>query len=85
MSDKFDFTTASNLIQAIESTVLVLETKNERMEKQFAALREGFKDSGYDDYAVDMTMTNNALKDVTSQLREIAKSISKYAEQLKGI
>ena len=37
MSDKFDFTTASNLIQAIESTVLVLETKNERMEKQFAA------------------------------------------------
>lgn len=85
MGDKFDFNVANNLISALTATASALEIKNEEMEKQFKMLREGFKDSGYDEYAIDVASASNALQEVTMQLKSIAKSVADYTNRLKGI
>ena len=79
MATKFDFTVADQLVGAVEQTASAL------IEKHFGALHEGFKDSAYDEYAMDMSAANKAIKDVVLQLREVGKHIAKYSEKLKGI
>ena len=49
------------------------------------ALREGFKDSGYDAFALDMTAANNSIKEVITQMHVVANHIAKYAEKLKHV
>ena len=84
-SDKFDFTVANSLVQAIESAASTLDVKNGQMEQKFGNLREGFKDSGYDVFAVDMSAANNAIDDVIKQMRVVANHIAGYAEKLKNV
>lgn len=83
--DKFDFNVANSLVQTVDAAASTLDVKNGQMEKKFGALREGFKDSGYDAYALDMSAANNAVKDVVTQMRAVAKHIAEYAEKLKQI
>ena len=83
--DKFDFNVADSLVQAVDTAASTLDVKNGQMEKKFGNLREGFKDSGYDAYALDMSAANNAVKDVVTQMRVVAKHIAEYAEKLKHI
>ena len=83
--DKFDFTVASSLVQAVESAASTLDVKNGQMEQKFGSLRAGFKDSGYDAFAVDMSAANNAVKEVIKQMHVVAKHISEYAEQLRDV
>lgn len=85
MATKFDFTVADQLVGAVEQTASALEVKNGQIEKHFGALHEGFKDSAYDEYAMDMSAANKAIKDVVLQLREVGKHIAEYSEKLKGI
>ena len=82
MGDKFDFNTASALIQAVEGTASALEIKNGQMEKRFGELREYFKDSGYDAFALDMSSADTAIKEVINQLRAISRNIGEYAIKL---
>lgn len=83
--DKFDFTVASSLVQAVESAASTLDVKNGQMEQKFGSLREGFKDSGYDAFAVDMSAANNAVKEVIKQMHVVAKHISEHAEKLRDV
>ena len=83
--DKFDFNVANSLVQAVDTAASTLAVKNGQMEKKFGSLREGFKDSGYDAYALDMSAANKAVKDVVTQMRVVAKHIAEYAEKLKHI
>jgi len=83
--DKFDFNVANSLIQAVSAAASTLEIKNGQMEKKFGNLREGFNDSGYDAYALDMSAANKAVKDVITQMRVVAKHIDDYKEKLKNI
>ncbi len=83
--DKFDFTVASSLVQAVDAAASTLDVKNGQMEKKFGGLHEGFKDSGYDAYSLDMAAANNAIKSVMTQMRVVAKHIAEYAEKLRDI
>lgn len=83
MSDKFDFNVASSLIQAVEGAASALDVKNGQMEKRFGELREGFKDSGYDAFAVDMATADTAIKEVIGQLHAVSKYIGDYAVKLR--
>lgn len=83
--DKFDFSVASSLVQAVDAAASTLDVKNGQMEKKFGDLREGFKDSGYDAYALDMSTADRAVKEVVTQMRVVAKHIAEYAEKLKQI
>ena len=83
--DKFDFHVATSLVQAVDTSASTLEAKNEQMEQRFGKLREGFKDSGYDAYALDMSAANNTVKAVVTQMRSVAKHIAEYAEKLEHI
>lgn len=83
--DKFDFTTAASLVQAVTSAASTLDVKNGQMEQKFGKLREGFKDSGYDAFALDMTAANNSIKEVITQMHVVANHIAKYAEKLKHV
>lgn len=83
MSDKFDFNTASRLVQVIESAASALDVKNGQMEKRFGELHESFKDSGYDAYALDMTAADKAIGEVIQQLRAVGAHIAKYAIRLQ--
>lgn len=83
--DKFDFNVASNLVQAIDSAASTLDVKNGQMEKKFGSLREGFKDSGYDAYALDMSAASKAINDVVMQMRVVGKHIAEYSEKLKNV
>ena len=85
MGTKFDFTVADQLVSAVEQTASALEVKNGQIEKHFGALHEGFKDSAYDEYAMDMSKANKAIQDVVTQLRQVGKHIAQYAEKLRGI
>lgn len=81
--DKFDFGVADVLVQRVDSASDVLEDKNEEMERKFSRLHEGFKDSGYDAFAQDMSAAKNAVNDVVLQMRVVAKHIAIYAERLR--
>lgn len=81
--DKFDFDVASSLIQAIEGTADLLDVKNGQMEKKFLALREGFKDSGYDVFAIDMNTANSAISEIITQLHEVSRHVGEYTEKLR--
>lgn len=83
--DKFDFTVASSLVQTVDTAASALNVKNSQMEQKFGQLREGFKDSGYDAFALDMSAANNAINDVVAQMRVVAKHIAEYAEKLKTV
>ena len=83
--DKFDFNVASSLVQLVDSSASTLNVKNGQMEKSFGDLREGFKDSGYDAYALDMAAAKNAVQDVVTQMQVVAKHIAEYAEKLRDI
>lgn len=83
--DKFDFRVASSLIQAVDAAANTLEIKNDQMEKSFKNLREGFKDRGYETFALDMSAASNAIKNVTVQMRIVTKHIMEYAEKLKNL
>lgn len=83
--DKFDFTVASSLVQTVDTAASALNVKNSQMEQKFGQLREGFKDSGYDAFALDMSAANNAINDVVTQMRVVAKHIAEYAEKMKTI
>lgn len=83
--NKFDFNVASSLVQVIDAAASTLEIKNEEMEKKFGNLREGFKDSGYDAYAMDMSAAKKTVEDVIAQMRVVAKHVAEYAEKLKTI
>ena len=83
--DRFDFTVATTLCNTIETAATALEIKNGQMESKFGNLREGFKDSGYDAYALDMSAANKAIGDVVIQMRTVAQHIATYAEKLKNI
>jgi len=81
--DKFDFQQAERLIEAVNSSASQIDVKNGQMEKRFGDLREYFKDSGYDDFAGDMSAANKAIADIIQQLHEISKHIASYAERLR--
>lgn len=83
--DKFDFNVADSLIQAVDAAAATLDVKNGQMEKKFGNLREGFKDSGYDAYALDMSAANNAVEGVVTQMRVVVKHIAEYSEKLKHV
>lgn len=83
--DKFDFKIANSLVQSVDAAASTLDIKNGQMEKKFGNLHESFKDSGYDSYALDMSAANNAIKDVVTQMRVVAKHIAEYAEKLKHV
>lgn len=82
-SDKFDFHTASSLVQAVDAAAAALEIKNDEMKRTFGNLREGFKDDGYNKYESDMSAANSTLQEVVKQMRAVAASIARYAEALK--
>jgi len=81
--DKFDFNVASSLVQAVEGTASALETQNGQMEAKFGALRDGFRDSGYDAFALDMSAADTAVKDVVTQLHAVSRHIANYAVRLR--
>ena len=83
MSDKFDFSTANQLIQAVEGAASALDVKNGQMEKRFGNLREYFKDAGYDVFAADMSAADTAIKEVITQLHEVSRNIGEYAIRLR--
>lgn len=82
-SNKFDFNTASNLVQAVEAAASALEVKNGQMETRFGKLHDSFKDDAYTAFATDMDKADKAIGDVISQLRAVAAHIAKYAERLR--
>ncbi len=82
-SDKFDFTVAEALVNAVEQTILVLEQKNDEINHRFKDLHDGFKDSEYDVYSLDMGRANSAIKEVMSQLRSVSIALKTYADRLR--
>lgn len=82
-SDKFDFRVAEQLVAAVEQTIIVLEQKNDEINHRFKDLHDGFKDSEYDVYSLDMGQANTAIKEVTSQLRSVSIAIKAYADRLR--
>lgn len=81
--DKFDFHVAESLVQVVQQAATALEIKNGQMEQKFGALHEGFKDSGYDAYACDMTAAGTVANGVITQLHTVAGCIAKYAARMR--
>lgn len=85
MATKFDFNVADSLVGAVEQAASTLDVKNGQIEKHFGALHEGFKDSAYEEYALDMSAANKAIQDVITQMRAVASKIAAYSDKLREI
>ncbi len=81
--NKFDFNVANQIVQAVSQSAAALDVKNGQMEKHFGNLREGFKDSGYDAFAVDMSAANKVIQDVINQMNVVGRHIADYARKLE--
>ena len=83
--DRFDFHVADQLVAAVIGAADALDVKNGQLEKQFGALHESFKDSGYDAYELDMSAISAGLKAVEDQMKAVAKHIAVYADKMRSI
>lgn len=83
--DKFNFNTASTLVQVLNKATTTLEDKNEKMSDLFTQLGEGFKDDGYSKYESDIKSADQSITDIISQLKSVTKSIAEYAVKLREV
>ncbi len=83
MGNKFDFRQGEKLSQSMVVAADKLDVYNGQMEKKFAQLAEFFRDSGYDEYSVDMDKANKAISDVVEQMKHVGRAIAEYASRLK--
>ena len=83
MKSKFDFEVARRLEETVFKAAETLDVQNGQMEKRFGALEEFVRDSGYDAFAVDMKSADAAIREVSAQMRSVARSIHDYADRLR--
>ena len=76
MSNRFDFRTAEKLVELVEKTASNLETR-------FGRLHDFFKDAGYDEFTADMGAANRAVKEVTTQMHAVSRTLANYAAVLR--
>lgn len=81
--NKFDFNTANRLVELVAGVVDTLDVKNGQMEHRFGALREVFKDDGYDRYSKDMKKADEAIGEVLNQMKKVGAAIATYAVKLR--
>jgi len=83
MSNRFDFTVAEQLCAAVDQAADLMETKRTELDSRFKKLHESFKDDAYENFSLDMDAANRAVSDVIQQMKDTAKHIGQYAQQLK--
>ena len=83
MSNRFDFTVAEALCDAVNKASNLMEKKSEDLETRFQKLHEFFKDDAYENLSQDMSAANRSVDNVIQQMRDTAKHIGQYAQHLK--
>ena len=85
MGNKFDFEVARKLEEMTVKAAETLDVQNGQMEKHFGNLQAFIQDSGYDDFAMDMSEADAAIQEVIAQMKAVSQRIHNYAERIRDV
>ncbi|WP_352419542.1 hypothetical protein [Proteiniborus sp.] len=83
MGNKFDFSTAETLCELLIDTADTMESENTKMQHNFDALHESFRDSTYDVFKSEFSDADKTIADAITALRELNIALRKYSEQMR--
>lgn len=79
---KFDFSTACELTNKLTTCMDVLESENDRLQNNFSALNEHFKDAYYEEFKVEFEKGDRIIKTINEDVRELTVALINYAMKL---
>lgn len=82
MANRFSFSTAEQLLAALQSAKETLFQKNNLLAQMFCQLAEYFRDSGYDAFQMSMRQAKNSSDQVLNMMESVILHITHYKEQL---
>lgn len=82
MGNKFDFGTANDLCELLMTAAETMESENQKIQNNFIALHETFKDKAYDEFQSDFNAADRTMSKIIADLREIQKALSDYKTRL---
>lgn len=82
MADKFSFTSADQLIQALSSAHQALKTQTDQLLRVFTVLGQSFRDDAYEELRQEMDRSHQASRDVIEELAFTIAQLCKYREAL---
>lgn len=59
-----------------------MESENQKIQNNFIALHETFKDKAYDEFQSDFNAADRTMSKIIADLREIHKALSDYKTRL---
>lgn len=77
-NNKYDFSSATRLINVLSTSAITLKNKNEDLITLFGKLKTSFNDSGYTELEPEIKKANNSLTEVITQIVQVAKKIDDY-------
>ena len=82
MGNKFDIETANDLCELLKTAAETMESENQKIQNNFIALHETFKDKAYDEFQSDFNAADRTMSKIIADLREIHKALSDYKTRL---
>lgn len=82
-NNKFDFDTATKLSSLLIRTADTMEAENEKMQHNFLALNETWKDRAYGEFQDQFRDADKTVAEAVALLRELNKNMLAYAMKLR--
>lgn len=79
---KFDFSVACDLTNKLTNCMDTLESEHEKLQNNFTALSESFKDAYYDEFKVEFEKGERAVKAISGDVRDLTVTLIDYALKL---
>lgn len=79
---KFNFSVACDLTNRLRVCREIVEDEHEKLQTNFSALNEHFKDAYYEEFKVEFEKGNRVVKDINEDVRILTISMIDYAMKL---
>ncbi len=79
---RFNFDTACELTNKLTTCMDVLESENDRLQNNFSALNEHFKDAYYEEFKVEFEKGDRIIKAINEDVRDLTVALINYAMKM---
>ena len=85
MGNKFDLEAAQKLSEILIKTANTMEAESSKVQDNFTALGETFKDKGYIEFQSELNAADRTMANIIADIRELNRSIIDYKNQMSEL
>lgn len=85
MGNKFDLEAAQKLSEILIKTANTMEAESSKVQDNFTALGETFKDKGYSEFQSELNAADRTMASIVADIRELNRSILDYKNQMSEL